>query len=76
MTDFPPFVARHVGPDADDQAKMLAAVGYGSLVELLSAAVPGSVHETGPLRLPPAPPRRTSPPSCARWPRPTRCSRR
>jgi glycine dehydrogenase len=53
MTDFPPFVARHVGPDADDQAKMLAAVGYGSLAELLSAAVPGSIHETGPLRLPP-----------------------
>jgi glycine dehydrogenase len=52
MTDFPPFVARHVGPDADDQAKMLAAVGYGSLVELLDAAVPGSVHETAPLRLP------------------------
>jgi glycine dehydrogenase len=53
MTDFPPFVARHVGPDADDQAKMLAAVGYGSLAELLDAAVPGSVHETAPLRLPP-----------------------
>jgi glycine dehydrogenase len=53
MTDFPPFVARHVGPDADDQAKMLAAVGYGSLAELLSAAVPGSIHETEPLRLPP-----------------------
>ncbi len=25
-----PFADRHIGPDADAQAKMLAAVGYGS----------------------------------------------
>jgi len=49
-----PFVSRHVGADADEQAKMLAAVGYGSLEELCAAAVPGSILIREPLRLPPA----------------------
>jgi glycine dehydrogenase len=49
----PPFVARHVGPSPDDQAKMLAAVGYGSLAELCAAAVPESIRSREALRLPP-----------------------
>src|SRR5205809_382262 len=49
-----PFAARHVGTDPDEQAKMLAAVGYGSLEELCAAAVPGTILTTEPLRLPPA----------------------
>jgi glycine dehydrogenase len=49
-----PFVSRHVGADADEQAKMLAAVGYGSVEELCAAAVPGSILIHEPLRLPPA----------------------
>jgi glycine dehydrogenase len=49
-----PFVSRHVGSNADEQAKMLAAVGYGSLDELCAAAVPGSILIQQPLRLPPA----------------------
>jgi len=48
------FVTRHVGADTDEQAKMLAAVGYGSLEELCAAAVPGSILVHEPLRLPPA----------------------
>ena len=49
-----PFVTRHVGANADEQAKMLAAVGYGSPEELCEAAVPGSILVREPLRLPPA----------------------
>src|SRR6266516_2590091 len=49
-----PFVTRHVGANADEQAKMLAAVGYGSLEELCEAAVPGSILVREPLRLPAA----------------------
>jgi glycine dehydrogenase len=40
-----PFAARHIGTDADDQATMLAAVGYGSIEELVAAAVPGSIAD-------------------------------
>ena len=48
------FVDRHIGPAADEVAKMLAAVGFGSLDELTAAAVPGSIASTAPLDLPPA----------------------
>jgi glycine dehydrogenase len=40
-----PFAARHIGPGPDEQAKMLAVVGYGSLDELTAAAVPESILE-------------------------------
>jgi glycine dehydrogenase len=49
-----PFARRHIGPDAEAQAKMLAQVGYGSLDELTDAAVPGSIRSAGPLGLPAA----------------------
>ena len=39
------FSERHIGPDADEQAKMLAVVGYGSLAELIEQAVPASIRE-------------------------------
>ncbi len=48
------FATRHIGPRPEEQAKMLAAVGYGSLEELTAAAVPGSIRSADPLRLPPA----------------------
>ncbi|MBL1067197.1 aminomethyl-transferring glycine dehydrogenase [Streptomyces sp. 7-21] len=55
MTTQPvPFTRRHIGPDADAQAKMLALIGYGSLDELSAAAVPASIASTEPLRLPAA----------------------
>jgi glycine dehydrogenase len=41
---FGPFVARHVGPDATEQDRMLAAVGQPSLHELAAAAVPESIR--------------------------------
>jgi glycine dehydrogenase len=37
------FVDRHIGPDADEQAKMLAVIGYGSLSDLVARAIPRSI---------------------------------
>src|SRR5437764_880110 len=48
------FAARHIGPSADEQAKMLAVVGYGSRTDLATAAVPASIHADAPLLLPAA----------------------
>jgi glycine dehydrogenase len=39
------FASRHIGPDHDEQAKMLAVVGYGSLDELVADAVPDAIRE-------------------------------
>ena len=49
-----PFAARHIGPSADEQAKMLAVLGYGSLAELAEAAVPEVIRATQALDLPAA----------------------
>ncbi|MFP8942529.1 aminomethyl-transferring glycine dehydrogenase [Streptomyces fenghuangensis] len=49
-----PFEERHIGPDAGEQAKMLAQVGYGSLDELAAAAVPEVIRSTEALDLPAA----------------------
>jgi glycine dehydrogenase len=49
-----PFVERHVGPSEDEQAKMLAVVGYGTLGELVADAVPGPIQSFEPLDLPKA----------------------
>ncbi len=43
MTDRSTFIDRHIGPSTDDQAKMLATVGYGSLEDLTNAAVPDAI---------------------------------
>jgi glycine dehydrogenase len=49
-----PFVERHIGPSTDEQAKMLAVVGYGSLGELVADAIPNAIKAFEPLDLPPA----------------------
>lgn len=49
-----PFEQRHIGPDAEAQAKMLAQVGYGSLDELTAAAVPDVIKSAEALSLPEA----------------------
>jgi glycine dehydrogenase len=48
------FARRHIGPDADQQRRMLDAVGYGSLDELIDAAIPEAIRWHGTLALPPA----------------------
>ncbi len=45
------FVGRHVGPDAEQQARMLAALGLTSLDELVDRAVPDSIRLREPLDL-------------------------
>ena len=49
-----PFETRHLGPSADQQAKMLAALGYESLDHLTDAAVPAGIRSTEGLALPAA----------------------
>ena len=49
-----PFARRHIGPGLDEVAKMLTAVGYGSLDDLVADAVPSSIRSAGRLDLPAA----------------------
>src|SRR5690242_539522 len=53
MSDLP-FARRHIGPDSDAIASMLAAVGCGSVDELMDAAIPEAIRWHGSLDLPPA----------------------
>ena len=46
------FADRHIGPDAAEQQRMLAALGYASLDELTAAALPAGLAAGEPLRLP------------------------
>ena len=46
------FKNRHIGPDADQQKTMLAYLGYGSMDELMSAAVPEVIRFEGAGQLP------------------------
>ncbi|MFL6026320.1 MAG: aminomethyl-transferring glycine dehydrogenase [Friedmanniella sp.] len=49
-----PFATRHIGPQADERDKMLAALGLGSLADLVEQAMPSSIRMQAPLDLPPA----------------------
>jgi len=53
--DAVPFAARHIGPSEDDQRAMLATLGYGSLDELLTAALPAYARPPASLAALPAP---------------------
>ncbi|WP_422733476.1 aminomethyl-transferring glycine dehydrogenase [Micromonospora sp. WMMD558] len=46
------FAARHIGPDPDDERRMLEVVGYGSVDELMDAAIPEVIRWHGTLDLP------------------------
>jgi glycine dehydrogenase len=46
------FAHRHIGPDDSDTQRMLAAIGYASLDELTSAALPAGLATDKPLSLP------------------------
>ncbi|MDG4831035.1 aminomethyl-transferring glycine dehydrogenase [Solwaraspora sp. WMMD1047] len=48
------FADRHIGPDPAAQRRMLEAVGYGSVDELMDAAIPEVIRWHGTLDLPPA----------------------
>jgi glycine dehydrogenase len=51
--DLDRFAARHIGPSDADVAKMLAAIGYASLDDLVGAAVPDSIKVFDGLELDP-----------------------
>ncbi|CAN7375581.1 aminomethyl-transferring glycine dehydrogenase [Variovorax sp. LjRoot130] len=46
------FIARHIGIEADDEARMLAAVGSTTRAELIDGIVPPAIRRTKPMRLP------------------------
>src|SRR5690554_734462 len=46
------FVHRHIGPDAEQQRRMLETIGYGSIDELMDAAIPEAIGWYGVLDLP------------------------
>ncbi|GAB1640409.1 aminomethyl-transferring glycine dehydrogenase [Krasilnikovia sp. MM14-A1259] len=48
------FAARHIGPDPDEQDQMLKVIGYGSMEQLMDAAIPESIRWHGRLALPEA----------------------
>jgi glycine dehydrogenase len=48
------FAARHIGPDPDEQVQMLKTIGFGSLDELMGAAIPEVIRWRGELDLPAA----------------------
>jgi glycine dehydrogenase len=49
-----PFVDRHIGLRPADERAMLERLGYGSLAELMDAAVPGGIRSAADLDLPAA----------------------
>src|SRR5690349_2127319 len=50
--DFEPFSSRHIGPDAEETAAMLKAVGASSLDALIDEAIPSRIRLKHPLDLP------------------------
>ena len=48
------FVARHIGPDAADEAHMLSVIGAASRRALIESLVPRSIARAQPMQLPPA----------------------
>jgi glycine cleavage system P protein (glycine dehydrogenase) len=48
------FARRHIGSSPDEQRRMLDTIGYGSVDELMDAAIPEAIRSTGRLELPEA----------------------
>ena len=46
------FISRHIGPNPDEIAAMLACIGAGSLEQLVEQTVPASIRLDSPLPLP------------------------
>ena len=52
LDNSPGFASRHIGPDAGDVERMLEALGFGNLDELMAAAVPQGIRSAEDLHLP------------------------
>ncbi|MEU4328952.1 aminomethyl-transferring glycine dehydrogenase [Nonomuraea dietziae] len=50
----PPFATRHIGPSDAEQARMLEAVGFESVADLVAVALPEAIRAKDQLRLPAA----------------------
>ncbi|GLW06546.1 glycine dehydrogenase (decarboxylating) [Microtetraspora sp. NBRC 13810] len=50
----PPFATRHIGPSDTDRARMLEAVGFASVEDLVAVAVPEAIRAKDRLRMPEA----------------------
>ncbi|MEU4410363.1 aminomethyl-transferring glycine dehydrogenase [Streptosporangium sp. NPDC023963] len=50
----PAFATRHIGPDDAGQTRMLEAVGFASVADLVAVAVPEAIRSSERLSLPPA----------------------
>src|SRR5688572_3150272 len=50
----PDFARRHIGPEPAAVRAMLETIGYGSVEELMDAAIPEAIRDTAPLDLPAA----------------------
>ncbi|WP_431273353.1 aminomethyl-transferring glycine dehydrogenase [Variovorax ureilyticus] len=48
------FIARHIGIEAQDEARMLPAIGSATRAELIDGIVPPAIRRSKPMRLPPA----------------------
>lgn len=53
-SDLPAFAERHIGPNDDDVAQMLATIGRASLDELTATAVPNAIRATEAMDIVPA----------------------
>src|SRR5258708_38661935 len=51
LEDHGAFARRHIGPDADDEAAMVAALGFDSRAALIDAVVPASIRRRAKLGL-------------------------
>jgi len=47
------FIARHIGIEAADEARMLAAIGSATRAELIDGIVPPAIRRSRPMQLPP-----------------------
>ena len=56
LEDRAAFPRRHIGPDAKDEAAMLALLGFGSRAALIDAVVPAAIRRKAPMALPAARP--------------------
>ena len=52
LFDFESFQSRHIGPDAEETAAMLKAVGAPSLDALMDEAIPARIRLKAPMNLP------------------------
>ena len=52
LEDAAEFVARHIGPDADDERHMLSTIGAASRRALIDAIVPRSIARSQPMAIP------------------------